>query len=150
MPDYLSVEDFKLKVNDDYLLSALTDNARTGDRETDDDVIEAALDDAEGEINTRLAARYEGLVPFSTPPDLVVQLTFDLAYCLLYERIMEDEKVAKRREKTESILTNLATGRERLKIPADEPGGTPPAATPTIAFDEPTTPLTDAMGRMKP
>lgn len=150
MPDYLSVEEFKTKIGDDYLLSALTDSARSGDRETDDLVIERALDDAEDEINARLSARYEGLVPFSTPPDLVIQLTHDLAYCILYERIQEEERVSRRREKAEGILTNLATGRERLKIPADEPGGDAPATTPTIDFDEPETPLTDALGRMKP
>jgi len=156
MGNYLEVrgeegeDSFVVRFNDDYLLAALTDNARSGDRETDDDVIERAIDDAEGEINTRLAARYDGLVPFSSPPDLVVQLTYDLAYCYLYEWAHEDEKVEGKRERAEAILTNLATGRERLKIPADEPGGDAPVTTPTIDFEEPETPLTDALGRMKP
>jgi len=156
MGNYLEVrgeegeDTFVVRFNDDYLLATLTDDARSGDRVTDDDVIERAISAAEKQIDTRLAARYDELIPFSTPPGLVVQLTYDLAYCYLYEWAHEDQKVEVKRERAEAILTNLATGRERLKIPADTAGESAPETKPTISFDETTTPLTDALGRMKP
>lgn len=149
MGNYLSGADFQEKFHNDLTLAMLTDSARSGEREVDTDAVERAIVAAENEINGRLDARY-GPLPFSPVPELIVSLTFQLATCYLYEFLGEDIKCSDLRQRADTILTNLATGKERLRIPAGGEATSAPETVPTIAFDVTTTPLTDTLNRLKP
>ncbi|MFN7000267.1 phage protein Gp36 family protein [Thermaurantiacus tibetensis] len=106
---YLTIEDFVARTGIDEAVR-LTDEAGAG--AIDARRLDAALLDAEAEVNSYLAVRYA--VPLAPPaPPPVPALVFDLALARLYRGELPDG-VAQKRDAARAILKDLAAGKAVL------------------------------------
>lgn len=106
---------------------ALTDRANTG--EIDDAVLQRALDEADAEINSYIAARYPA--PFPEVPTVLVGVACNIArYKLTGADVMATDDMRKRYEDARSYLRLLGRGEVTLGVDADgSPDGGQPAAS---------------------
>lgn len=86
----------------------------------DADVLDRALEDAAGDVDSRLAGRFS--VPLPNTPHLINRLCCDLARFYLYENAAT-EQVTKRYEMALKTLTSIAKG--EIRIGVDEAGNEP-------------------------
>jgi len=86
-----------------------------------DDDLTSAIDQAQAEVDGRLAVRYE--TPMTNPPQLVIDLTADIAAyiaTLVYRRgepIVPGEPILLRYQRAEALLAQAAAG--TLTLPTD-------------------------------
>ncbi len=82
-------------------------------------VIDQAIDDAGATINGYLAGVVK--LPLDTPPENLNRLCADIARYYLYDDVLDDTHQAARRYKTSmDYLTNVASGKIRLSMTAEE------------------------------
>ncbi len=111
---YVSYADMDAKIGD---LSALVPDGKT-----ESDWVELFIADAQAQVNAALAERYD--VPFTTVPDIIKVITFDLAYYrLLRENYTQQggdmsEWVDEIRRRAEELLQKIADG--EIVLDADE------------------------------
>ena len=89
-------------------LIALTDDTGTG--MVDDSVVNKAIQDADGEINSYCKKKYE--VPFNPVPDMINKLSVDISIYHLYSRRQNllNESVTKRYDDAIKFLKDVARG----------------------------------------
>lgn len=86
-------------------LIQLTDRANTGS--IDDSVLNDALQDADDEINARLASRYT--LPLASTPRVLTRIAADIARYYLFDD-QATEQVRKRFEDAQKFLAGVASG----------------------------------------
>jgi len=89
-------------------LTGLTDDAVNG--MVDDNVVNKAIQDADGEINSYCKKKYE--VPFNPVPDMINKLSVDISIYHLYSRRQNllNESVMKRYDDAIKFLKDVARG----------------------------------------
>jgi len=89
-------------------LTGLTDDAGNG--MVDDNVVNKAIQDADGEINSYCKKKYE--VPFNPVPDMINKLSVDISIYHLYSRRQNllNESVMKRYDDAIKFLKDVARG----------------------------------------
>lgn len=109
---YASLTDLRNKLDEDTLIQ-LTDDADTGAIDTA--VIDAALEEADAEINKYLGKQYA--VPLATVPTMVRYMAADIAIVNLYGRKQgaPDHRQDKY-EKHLAFLEKVAVGEEELGV----------------------------------
>jgi phage gp36-like protein len=108
---------------------------RDGSGVADAGVIEAALADADTEINGYLAVQYS--LPLASTPALVVRLACDIARYRLWKDIAS-EQVRQGYEDAVDTLKRLAAGTVRLAVatgPVESSGGVISRGTPQVFTD---------------
>jgi phage gp36-like protein len=130
---YATLTDLAARFGDEEL-TQLTDRLGTG--VVDADVAQAALAEADAEIDAYLAGRYA--LPLAAVPPILVRLACDIArYRLATDTPLEE--VRKRYEDARRLLENLAAGRVTLGLPAvDAPVvvGSVGSSVPAAVFDD--------------
>lgn len=96
------------------MLRDLTDRADPPAGAIDEDVIDAALADADAAIDGYLAARYR--LPLAEIPARVVSLAEDIAIWRLH-RYAPDPKIEADYKQALATLREIATGTQRLPLP---------------------------------
>lgn len=81
---YATQSDIEKRLDPKHLVELADDD---GDGTADANVIDAAVSDADGLVDSHLASRYN--VPFATPPALVRKISADLAIAALFARRRE-------------------------------------------------------------
>lgn len=109
----------------------LTDRAERPTNVINDGVLNRALEDADGEIDSALAARYT--LPLVSIPKVLVRIACDLARYHLYDDVA-GESVRERYEDAKAYLKQLATGMMSLGL--DSGNATIAAATGGATFNE--------------
>ena len=124
---YASQSDIEERLDPKHLVELADDD---GDGAADSTVVNAAIADADGLIDSYLKARYD--VPFAAPPALVKKLSADLAAEALFARRREAASPVhqERAKDARSLLEALAKG-EVLLAGAVEGGnkGAPDSTT---------------------
>lgn len=126
MADYLTVTDLR------DLLAGSEDLPGTAASLSDADLT-SAIEQAQAEVDARFGVRYD--TPFANPPQLVVDITGDIAAyraTLLArrgEQVQPNEAVALRYQQAEQMLAAAAKGQLVLPIAATESA----AGEPTVA-----------------
>lgn len=102
---YCSIEDIQKRLASETLLKLADCD---GDGQPDIDVIEAAISDADAEIDTYLGNRYK--VPLSSPPALVRAMSVVLAIDSLFARVpgLVSEEHRQRAEEVRQLLRYIA------------------------------------------
>lgn len=101
-------------------LVQLTDDDADGSPDTG--VVDEAIAEADAEIDSYLARRYE--VPLDPVPVLVKKLSVDLAIWNLYSRRSVDEPIRKERyQAAVKLLQAIADGRATLGVDPEPAGG---------------------------
>ena len=111
-------------------LVQLTD--RSGANAVDDDVLNAAIADADADINAALV-RYT--LPLAYVPENIVRIACDLTRYYLYDDAVIDV-VQKRYDTATSYLTMLTTG--KIMLPADVNGAVQEATGNTVLMSSET------------
>lgn len=112
---YCTLSDIEKRLPEADLLE-LTDDDGAG--VVDEDKVDAAIADADEEIDAFLSVRY-GL-PFTTTPALVARFSATLAICNLYGRrthLVLPEQLSDRCKETRRMLEQIAKGAIRLDVP---------------------------------
>ncbi len=127
---YCTQEDISGQL-DTTILTQLTDDSGAG--QFDPDVVDAAIADADAEIDGYCGARYP--VPFAPVPPMIAKLSTDIAvYNLFARRDNVPEARAKRYDNAIRFLTAVAAG--KISLGAQDPDGTPaPSCRPDIQSD---------------
>ncbi|MBB4287744.1 DUF1320 domain-containing protein [Roseospira goensis] len=100
---------------------------RDGDGAADAAVVQAALDEAAGQIDAYLGARYA--LPLVTVPDILRRAAVDLAARLLCTHPADlTEDITARAARADALLRDLSSGRAAL--PAEAVPGAAPGAPP--------------------
>lgn len=110
-----------LKMIEEAVLVSLTDDSGAG--AVDEDVIDRAISDADGEINGYVGSRHT--VPLSTVPDIIRKCSVDIAVKNLYQRrsnVPEDRADAYKQ--AVKFLEKVAEG--KISLGTDDPDGSPP------------------------
>lgn len=124
MPIYAQKQDM-LNRYDETALIELTDRAVPATGEINDVVLNAALSDADGVIDSYVSARYT--VPLSPVPQVLTRHAAAIAWFILHRDRYPDE-VRKAYDDAISFLRSLASGTAKLDV-----GGSEPASTAAIA-----------------
>lgn len=130
---YATLADLTARFGDEELIQ-LTDRLGTGT--VDAAVVQAALDEADAEIDAHLAGRHA--LPLVVVPPILVRLACDIARY----RLMSDtppEEARKRYEDARRLLESLAAGRVSLGLPsAQQPAtqGAVSVSAPPAVFDD--------------
>ena len=129
---YCSLDDVLLRLAAEHLVALADDN---DDGEADEAVVDAAIADADAEINAWLAPRYQ--TPFATAPAIVRWMSAVLAIERLYVRRRETPAAELRALVTEAreLLGQLASGQADLREGAVSVGR--PASDSTTRGSEP-------------
>jgi phage gp36-like protein len=113
---YASQTDLITRYGEDEII-ALSDHAQEGSM--DDDVVDAALNDASLEMDAYLSNSYT--LPLTAPyPALLVKLCSELARYILYKD-KATETVRKGREDAIALLRRIASGEATLQLSANTP-----------------------------
>jgi len=99
---YITIDEIKERINEKFL-KQLTASSHA--EETDDSLIEKAINKAEGEINAYCAKKY--ITPFSSVPEFIKEYCFDLTIIYLKERKSEKGLSDKDTEKQKMIISEL-------------------------------------------
>lgn len=104
---YCALTDIQERIPEDLLIQ-LTDDA--GEGEVDTDQTDAAIGRADTEIDAMCGKRY--VVPFATVPDIIRELSADLATLHLYGRRGADvpEAVANQAKAARDMLKTISKG----------------------------------------
>ena len=104
---YATQSDIENRLDPKHLVELADDD---GDGVADSEVLEAAVTDADGLIDSHLASRYK--VPFATPPALVRKISADLAIATLFSRRRESASPLHRSRAgiAMELLSALASG----------------------------------------
>lgn len=98
------------------IIIELTDDENAG--VVDSDVVDAAIADADEEIDAFLSLHYT--LPFDATPAIVLRMSADLAVCNLYARrdhVELPKQWADRCQATRRMLEKMAEGKLRLDVP---------------------------------
>lgn len=114
MPTYATKQNLIDRFGEPELIQ-LTDRANPPSGVIDDTVLTRALEDADGEIDAALAARYT--LPLVSIPKVLVKTACDIARYHLYEDA-PGETVRQRYEDAKAFLKDLAAGKQTLGVDA--------------------------------
>lgn len=112
---YCELTDIEKRIPESVLVD-LTDDAGAGT--VDEDVVDAAIADADEEIDAWLGMHYS--LPFETTPAMVLRMSADLSVCNLYARrdhLELPKQWSDRCAQARRTLERLADGRLVLDIP---------------------------------
>lgn len=100
----------------------LTDRINKPPTTINTELVDKAIDDADGEINLYLMARYK--LPLATVPSAVRKIAVTLAYRNLHAKISEDHAAQKAADAKVKLLEGLAKG--LLSLGVDSAGAAMP------------------------
>jgi phage gp36-like protein len=107
MANYASIADMRARVNEDILIQ-LTDDALTG--AIDEGALQRAINQAANSVQGYVAAFYAPQSPEQVPPELLTDLTCDIAYYRLYRGSTPPEHVEKKYKDAVRSLQDISKG----------------------------------------
>lgn len=132
-----------LAPNDLRLILAGSENAPGTAAALSDQDLQDAIDEAQSEVDGKLADRYGPLLPFAAPPKIVINITRDIAAYLATltarkgDPIQPGDPVQLRYNRAQGLLTQAANGQIELPTP-DGAVGSEETPVPTVAVNNPT------------
>ena len=103
------------------VLAKLTDDDNF--ETVDDDVVDAILEDSTSEVNSYVSVVQT--VPISPTPDLLKNLTLDIAEAKIYQRRYSDDEIPSKLKKYQNAINTLlkiAEGKITIGRQTDSPG----------------------------
>ncbi|MCG9951660.1 DUF1320 domain-containing protein [Providencia rettgeri] len=115
--NYCTVADM-IAIFGEHEMSVRAGKASGSGREVDEKQVQAAIEDAQSEINMYLEGR--NFLPLKSVPEVLRRLTADIARYYIYNNPGEDSPVTKRYQQRVKQLEGIAAG--RLALGLDDSG----------------------------
>jgi phage gp36-like protein len=107
MTQYATIADMRARI-DDHILIQLTDTAQLG--VIDEGALQRAINQAANTVQGYVAAYYAPVDANEAVPDLLIDLTCDIAYVRLYRGSNPPEHVEKKHKDAVAMLRDIAKG----------------------------------------